>query len=69
LEFLIQQKIELVVIDSSPFVRCLQTASAIAEKIGIETIHVNYLACEWLKGKFYPEGNPVGKLLVETVPH
>ena len=67
-EFLIHNKIDLVVIDSSPFLRCLQTAASIADTIGIKTIHINYLACEWLKGKFYPNGNPIGKLLVETLP-
>lgn len=55
-------------VDSSPFLRCLQTASAIAKKININTIYINYLACEWLKDKFYPAGNPLGNLLVETTP-
>ena len=65
---MVENKVDLVVIDSSPFLRCLQTASEIAEIIGIKTIHVNYLACEWLKAKFYPHGCPIGKLLVETLP-
>jgi hypothetical protein len=29
---------------------------------------VNYLICEWLKDAFFPAGNPLGKLISETMP-
>lgn len=29
-------------------------------------MHVNYRACEWLKGAFFPDGPPFGKLHLDT---
>ena len=56
-----------MVIDSSPFLRCIQTASAIADYIGVSTVNINYLACEYLKQEYFPDGDPIGNLLVETM--
>lgn len=53
---------ELVVLDSSPFLRCVQTAAEIAAQVGIGTLHINYLLSEWLKDKFYPYGDPIDML-------
>ena len=55
------------VLESSPFLRCLETAAIIAREIGMSRIYVNYMLIEWMKGRWYPRGNPVGHLLVETM--
>ena len=59
---------QYLVLESSPFLRCMETAAIIAKTIGIQRIQVNYLLAEWMKEKFYPHGDPYGKLLVETMP-
>ena len=35
-------------IESSPFLRCLQTAGQVAEELEINDVHVNYRVCETL---------------------
>ena len=37
-----------ITIESSPFLRTLQTAAIIAEELGVEEVKVNYKAFEWL---------------------
>ena len=37
-----------ILIESSPFLRCLQTAAAFAKEIGVTEINTNYLASETL---------------------
>lgn len=50
--------------------RCLQTAAVIASYSDVHQLHVNYLLCEWLEAKFYPEGNPIDRLLISKfTPH
>jgi broad specificity phosphatase PhoE len=63
-----QANLQYLVLESSPFLRCLQTAAIIAREIGIQSVHVNYLIGEWMKPAFYPDGDPRGKLFVETLP-
>lgn len=63
-----EHKYKFIVIEASPWIRTLQTAAAIAQQIGVPQIRVNYNYSEWMKGKFFPEGNPIGKLYVETLP-
>lgn len=65
--FLQENNFELVVIESSPFLRSMQTAAGIAQSLGVKSIKVNYVYSEWLKLQFYPEGNPIGKLTIETL--
>lgn len=50
------------VIETSPFLRCIQTAAKIAEKIGVKRVRINYMASEFLNGKMYPEGCPMSKV-------
>lgn len=57
-------KVGFLVIESSPFLRSLQTAAAIATEIGIDQISVNYSYSEWLKSKWYPDGDPCDKLTI-----
>ena len=66
-EWLAEEKFELVVIESSPWLRCLQTASIIAKEIGIEQIRCNFMYGEWVSEKYYSE-QPVGKLTIQTQP-
>lgn len=58
----------MIIIESSPFVRCLQTAVCIAKELGVEEVRVNYLYCEWLKGKFFPDGCPLEDLIIRNTP-
>lgn len=52
-----EQKITEIIIESSPFIRCLQTASLIAKELGKTQVKVNFLVCELL-GNFLFEINP-----------
>ena len=54
---------EKVYIESSPYLRALQTAAEAAKILGVEQITINYLASEWMKLDFFSE-NPMTKLLV-----
>jgi len=33
----------------------------------VPEIRVNYILAEWLKARFFPDGNPIGTLLVEKM--
>ena len=44
-------------IQSSPFVRCLQTASQLAKELSVNKIDVNYRVCETLYGGSFDEAN------------
>jgi broad specificity phosphatase PhoE len=59
---------EYVVIEASPWIRTLQTAAVIAKQVGIPQVRVNFKYAEWMKGKFFPHGNPIGKLHIEQTP-
>jgi broad specificity phosphatase PhoE len=47
------------VIETSPFIRCIQTANKIAEKLGVTKIKINYMASEFLHEQLYPDGCPL----------
>ena len=51
-----------MIIECSPLIRCLQTASKIAEALGVTEIKINYMATEFLHVDVYPEGCPMGSL-------
>ena len=55
-----------VILESSPFLRCMETAAAIAKEIGIDEINVNYRYSEWLKKKFFPYGSPIPGLIINN---
>ena len=56
-----------MVIETSPFLRCLETAAAIAKELDISRIKVNYRYSEWLKEKFFPNGSPVKDLEINKI--
>jgi len=51
-----QGNYEKIVIESSPLLRTLETAAAIAHELGVNEITTNYRVFEWLKKDFFPEG-------------
>lgn len=59
---------EYIFVESSPFLRCLQTAAMICREIGATRIIVNYQLVEYMKAAYFPYGSPLGKLLCETIP-
>ena len=46
------RKFDRIIIDSSPFIRCLQTASRIALPLGVEEVEINCLHFESLINTF-----------------
>ena len=61
-EYLRRGNYERVVIESSPLLRTLETAAAIAHELGVTEITVRYNWFEWLKDEFFPEGCPVEEM-------
>lgn len=60
-------KFDKVVMQCSPFLRCIQTANQISEALGIiSEIEVNYLFCEHLNEASFPQGNPIKNLVYEV---
>jgi broad specificity phosphatase PhoE len=55
-------KFDKIIIESSPFVRCIQTAAKIADGLGVEEVRINYLACEHLYSRDFKEYNPLPEL-------
>ncbi|CDW81880.1 UNKNOWN [Stylonychia lemnae] len=53
-----------IIIESSPFLRCLQTAQGIASQIDICDIKVNLGYREWLSQQLF-EYNPMGHLFID----
>ena len=43
-----------IIIEVSPFLRCMETAAAIAKEFGINEISVNYRWGEWLDIRYFP---------------
>ena len=54
-----------IIVQSSPYLRCLQTAAETCKILGIEKIEVNYVVGEWMKDKFFPQ-NPINDLLIRN---
>lgn len=40
-----------IIIESSPFLRTLQTASTVAKTLGINNIKINYILAKWMRVK------------------
>ena len=52
-------------IESSPYLRALQTAKEVAQVLDVKSIKINYMASEWMKAAFFPT-NPIETLLIRT---
>ena len=66
-EYLRGGQYQRVVIESSPFLRTLETAAAIASEVGVGEITVNYRLFDWLREESFPLGCPFeGMLFVNT---
>ena len=50
------------IIETSPSIRCIQTANKIAEKLGVTKIKINYMASEFLSNLIFDEGCPLKHL-------
>ena len=59
-------KFDEVIIETSPFLRCLQTASCIASVLSIPKIHVNYRISESLYDTAFDDCNIFDELEVKT---
>ena len=55
-----------IIIETSPFVRTMMTASAIALELGISKIETDYTLCESLQKWMFPEC-PISKLEIENM--
>ena len=55
-------KFTRIIVETSPFVRCLMTSAQIAKALGIPSAGINYRFCEWLTDWLYRTGNPIPKL-------
>ena len=53
-------------VESSPYLRSLQTAAETARELGQKSIRVNYLLSEWMKDTFF-DSNPLEHLLIRKV--
>ena len=67
-EYIEKNKFDEVIMECSPFIRTVQTATQIAKKIGITKIKINYKLSELLATCFFPE-NPIDKLITRTKEH
>lgn len=62
-DFLAGEGYERVVVESSPILRTLETAAAIAQHLDIDEININYRIFEKLNPKFFPDGCPVDEMV------
>ena len=51
-----------IIIESSPFLRTLETAAIIANELKIPEIKVNYKAFEWMEPNSFKDASIVNKL-------
>lgn len=74
-QLFISKGIQTVIIETSPFLRCMMTAAHIkrglqsdidSQKFEVKEIKRNYLMSEYLSNMLFEEGNPIGKLNSET---
>lgn len=56
-----------IVIETSPFMRCVQTANEIALALGVKEVEINYLVAEHLYKRDFAEYNPLPKLQTQTI--
>lgn len=62
-QYLAKGNYERIVLESSPLLRTLETATAIAKELDLQEINVNYRIFEWLSEDFFPEGCPVDEMI------
>ena len=48
-----------VILECSPFIRCIQTSSRIAKALGVKEVRFNYLCSEWQGQSAYINHNPI----------
>jgi phosphohistidine phosphatase SixA len=56
---------EIVLIESSPYLRALQTAKEVANILDVKSIKINYMLSEWMKAAFF-QTNPIETLLIRN---
>ena len=47
--------LDRVVLETSPFMRTMQTAAGIGRVLGIPKMKINYTYCEWMSGRLFNE--------------
>ena len=57
--YLAENGIENIIIESSPLLRTLETAAAIAHELKVAQIRINYRAFEWMSSRIFPDNCPV----------
>ena len=50
-----ENKYDKIIIQASPFTRCIQTASTVAQNLGVKTVEINYLASEYLSARLFKQ--------------
>ena len=58
-QYLARGNYQRIILESSPLLRTLETATAIAKELGVQEININYHVFEWLSEDIFPEGCPV----------
>ena len=58
---------EAIVIETSPFLRTMETAAAIAIELGVPEITVNYRCGEWMKQQIFPDGSPMKSITLSDL--
>ncbi len=53
-----------IIIECSPFLRCIQTASLIAEKLKVKKVEINWLISEHLGNIQFPRSDPIPRLAI-----
>lgn len=53
-----------IIIECSPFLRCIQTASKIAEKLKVKKVEINWQISEHLGNIQFPNEDPVPRLTI-----
>ena len=56
---------DIIVVESSPLLRCMQTATFICRQLGVPKIQVNYNFREWLSKGIFSD-SPIGRLYLEN---
>lgn len=62
-----QLQFDKIVIDCSPFMRCIQTANGIAEGLGVKEININHLYVEHFRPMDYKLDDPVLHIMVNSM--
>ncbi|CDW77202.1 UNKNOWN [Stylonychia lemnae] len=68
-QYINEHQFEEVILESSPFLRVMMTASQIAKQLDKDRINVNYDFREWCDGEYYSNENPLPKLLIRRKDH